>query len=120
MITIARQRKRQTGSAFVTTPAGRRLHNRKIDAEYSLVNYLIQGSAADIFKQAIVRLQANGFGEYLRLPVHDECIFEIPLDVDAEEFKREVSRFMEDDSWNVPIAVEAEGPFDNWAQKYDD
>lgn len=120
VIHTARQRKRATGSAYVTTPAGRRLHNRKIDAEYSLVNYLIQGSAADIFKQAIVRLQANGFGEYLRLPVHDECIFEIPLDVDAEEFKREVSKVMEDGTWDVPIALEAEGPFDNWAQKYDE
>lgn len=117
--TIARQRKRQEGSAYVVTPAGRKLHARKIDAEYTLVNYLIQGSAADIFKQAIVRLQANGFGQHLRLPVHDECIFEIPLDVDAEEFKREVTKIMEDDSWEVPIVVEASGPYDSWANKYD-
>lgn len=120
VIQVARQRKRAEGSAYVTTPAGRRLHNRKIDAEYSLVNYLIQGSAADIFKQAIVRLQANGFGQYLRLPVHDECIFEVPLDVDADEFKREVEKVMSDDTWDVPIVVESSGPYDSWANKYDE
>lgn len=120
VIHTTRQRKRQTGSAYIRTPAGRELHARKIDAEYTLCNYLIQGSAADIFKAAIVRLHENGLGEYMRLPVHDECIFEIPDDVDVQEFMRTVERVMSDDSWEVPIAVEAEGPFYSWANKYDE
>jgi DNA polymerase-1 len=116
--TVGRRRKRQEGSAYVVTPSGRRLEMRKVDAEYTLVNYLIQGTAADVFKQAIARMWQGELGQHMRLPVHDECIFEVPNDVDPEEFKREASKAMEDDGYRVPLVVEATGPFQNWADKY--
>jgi DNA polymerase-1 len=115
---VARQRERKGEGAHVTTPAGRRLQMRKNEAYYTLVNYLISGSAADTFKQAIERLWQTDLGPMLRLPVHDECIFEVPDDLDVEEVKREIVKNMEDHSMRVPMTVETTGPFQNWAEKY--
>lgn len=115
---VARVRERKGEGAHVTTPAGRKLQMRKREAHYTLVNYLIQGSAADVFKQAIARMWATDLGPMMRLPVHDECIFEVPDDLDPEEVKHEIVKTMEDYTMRVPMAVEATGPFENWAQKY--
>ena len=46
--------------------------------EYALLNTLIQGSAAVIMKKGLIDLDAAGFGPYLRLPVHDEILMEVP------------------------------------------
>lgn len=116
--TVARERERRGEGAHVKTPAGRKLMMRKHDAHYTLCNYLISGSAADTFKQAIARLWETPLGPFLRLPVHDECIFEVPDDLDHEEIKHEIVKVMEDYSMEVPMTVEATGPFDNWAAKY--
>jgi DNA polymerase-1 len=116
--TVARQRERAGHGAYVTTPAGRKLMMRKNDAHYTLVNYLISGSAADTFKQAIARLWETDLGSMLRLPVHDECIFEVADDLDPEEVKREAVKTMEDYTMTVPMTVEATGPFESWAEKY--
>jgi DNA polymerase-1 len=114
----SRERERNGLGAHVVTPAGRRLHMRKIDSHYTLVNYLIQGSAADTFKQAIARMWETDLGPLLRLPVHDECIFEVPDDLDPTEVQREIVRLMEDHTMTVPMEVEATGPFQSWADKY--
>lgn len=115
---VARQRERAGEGAHVITPAGRKLQMRKSDAHYTLCNYLIQGSAADTFKQAIARLWETDLGPLLRLPVHDECVFEVPADLDPEEVKREAVKLMEDHTLRVPMTVEATGPFQSWADKY--
>lgn len=115
---VGRERKRQSGSAYVSTKDGRQLHMRKADAEYTLVNYLCQGTAADIFKRAIERLHNAGMTEHMRLPVHDEIIFEVPVGVDPAEFKAEVTRHMEDHSFRVPMVVDTSGPYQSWADKY--
>lgn len=115
---VARKRERAGEKAHVNSPAGRRLEMRKLDAHYTLCNYLIQGTAADIFKKAIERLWTTDMGQYMRLPVHDEAIFEVPNDVDPEEFKREAVRLMEDETYRVPMTVDATGPFRTWAGKY--
>jgi DNA polymerase-1 len=115
---VGKARKRQEGAAYVTTRDGRRLAMRKADAFYTLVNYLCQGTAADIFKRAIERMHNAGLTRYMRLPVHDEVIFEVPLDVDPEEFKREAVSLMEDRTYRVPMVVETSGPYFSWADKY--
>ncbi len=115
---VAKKREREGKGAYVITPAGRRLQMRKTEGYYTLVNYLISGSAADTFKQAIERIWSTDLGSMLRLPVHDECIFEVPDDLDFEEVKREIVKQMEDPSEPVPMTVETSGPFQNWAEKY--
>ena len=76
---------------FVTTLLGRRLpipeinssnFNVKSFAERNAINYPIQGSAADIIKQAMInidrRLKEEGLATRLIMQVHDELVFEVP------------------------------------------
>jgi DNA polymerase-1 len=76
---VAAQRQMQEGEAYVVDPFGRR-QVADDDKAYGLVNYLIQGTAASILKQALVNLDMMGLGNYLVLPVHDEVIIDIPRD----------------------------------------
>jgi DNA polymerase-1 len=79
-------RRLEEGRAYVKTPIGR-LELADGDREYALVNALIQGMAADVFKEALVRLDDTDAGQYLLLPVHDEVIVDAPAK-DIEEIKK--------------------------------
>ena len=113
---IAEARKRDEGRAYVKTPIGR-LEVSKDDRDYALVNALIQGMAADVFKEALVRLDEAGCGDFMLLPVHDEVIFDVPED-DVDEVKQLITRAMRDDRWAVPITVGIDGPLSRWGDKY--
>jgi DNA polymerase-1 len=76
---------------YVTTLLGRRLPipdigsangNVRAFAQRNAVNYPIQGSAADIIKQAMVnvfnRIRREGLKSRLIMQVHDELVFEVP------------------------------------------
>ena len=78
-------------SGFVTTILGRRLPiadinssngNLRSYAERNAINYPIQGSAADIIKQAMINvdqaLRDGDFKTRLVMQVHDELVFEAP------------------------------------------
>lgn len=78
---------------FVTTIMGRRLPipdirssnaNIRAFAQRNAINYPIQGSAADIIKQAMLqvwnRLRHDGMKSRLIMQVHDELVFEVPED----------------------------------------
>jgi DNA polymerase-1 len=80
-------------TGYVTTIMGRRLPipdihsgngNVRAFAQRNAINYPIQGSAADIIKQAMIRvdarLRAEGLKSRLTMQVHDELVFEIPED----------------------------------------
>ena len=76
----------------VTTMSGRfiplpdlKSRNRwkRMHAERAAINYIIQGSAADIIKVAMIELDKQGYKPLLQ--VHDELIFEVdPSTADAE------------------------------------
>ena len=62
-------------------------------------------------------LDAAGFGKYMRLPVHDEIIFEVPEE-DAAELAIEFQEVMEErERFLVPLSV---GPeiVDRWGDPY--
>ena len=113
---VAEERKRELGQAYVKTPIGR-LEIPRDNKEYALVNALIQGTAADIFKEALVRLDEAGCGDFMLLPVHDEVIFDVPLDA-VDEVKDLIVRAMSDDRWAVPVTVGVDGPLERWGTKY--
>jgi DNA polymerase I-like protein with 3'-5' exonuclease and polymerase domains len=78
---------------YLTTLGGRRYYTeqpafrdgRLRTFEYKLTNYLIQGSAADQTKEAMVEfLQRTSTGK-LVLSVHDELVIECPIEHQAEE-----------------------------------
>lgn len=110
------RRERGEGQGYVTTPFGRRLpcDEGKI---YALTNYLLQGHAAELLKDAIVRLDLAGLGDWMLLPVHDEIIFSVP----KEEYKDAmvtIGEIMSIHGMAVDVPAEPEGPLSRWGQRY--
>jgi DNA polymerase I len=75
---IASAREEETGEAWVRCPLTHRRHVADDGKAYTLVNYLIQGLAASLYKKKLVELDQAGLGEWMILPVHDEVILDVP------------------------------------------
>lgn len=116
IINLAKGRIIEEGSAFVNTPLGRREPANEDDL-YKLVNYLVQGTAADVFKQSLVQLDRMGLTENFVLPVHDELVFDVPLS-EAEEFGRTVKAAMERTDFTVPLTCGMD-ILERWGNKYE-
>jgi DNA polymerase-1 len=96
----------------------RRFQPRKA-AEREAVNTPIQGSAADILKQAMLdldrRLTEGGFQARMLLTVHDELVLEVP-EAELDRVSSLVKSAMEGAArLRVPLEVEL-GIGDNWAE----
>lgn len=95
----------RSGRKFVVTPG----------EEFKLGNYVIQGSAAEELKRALVRLKAAGLSQYIHLPIHDEFLFSLPKE-NALELQTEIMEIMTDkDTYAVPLIVEAGTLAENWS-----
>lgn len=113
IVRTGKMRLQADGEAWVKTPSGRR-QVAENDKAYTLVNFLIQGTAADVLKQALVNLDNAGFGESMLLPVHDEILFTLQ-DPDVE---KEIVELMEDrTNYQVPLICEAVGGLERWGDK---
>lgn len=100
-------------------------HTRHKSAAYgdrSTVSTVVQGTAADIMKIALLRLDASiqkrGWGEYVKmlLTVHDECVFEIRADKIEEVLPVLVEAMaFPVKGWPVPMVCDIEiGP--SWGE----
>lgn len=110
-------RLREEGQGYINTWTGRRI---PCDDErtYSLVNYLIQGGAAEVFKSNLVKLDQADLTDYLIVPVHDEIVLQAPRK-EAEEIKKIVRECMTTtEDWAVPLTADADGPLETWGDKY--
>ena len=93
---------------------------RWLKFDYKLVNILIQGSAADCTKEAIIRLDAeivkHGKRDiwFIVLNVHDQLVMSVPRSDlrQAMEIQRQV---MEGIEFDVPMLTEGDWTADNWA-----
>jgi len=90
---------------------------RRSYAERQAINAPIQGSAADVMKRAMVRvdrrLRREGAGARMLLQVHDELVFEVPLDELAATEDLLHAEMTGAAALSVPLVVEvAHGP--NW------
>ena len=86
-------------------------------AERTAVNSPLQGTAADLIKLAMVRidraLAAGGFRSAMLLQVHDELVFECPPE-EVEAVSKLVKQEMEGAyQLKVPLLVDV-GVGDNW------
>jgi DNA polymerase-1 len=86
-------------------------------AERTAVNTPLQGTAADLIKRAMIRLDreilARGLKSRMTLQVHDELVFEVP-DAELKEMRALVRDQMENvHKLNVPLVVEI-GVGRNW------
>ena len=111
------RRLQEEGTGYVLTRTGRRLPCDE-DRVYSLTNYMIQATAAEVFKQNLIKLDQADLTELLIVPVHDEIVLQAPRE-DAEEVAQIVKECMTTtDGWSVPLTAGVDGPFENWGAKY--
>jgi DNA polymerase-1 len=115
---------------YVVSPFGRRCWvpgiadkngARRAYAERQAINAPLQGGAADIIKRAMVRLpavlRAEGLRSRLLLQVHDELLFEAPVE-EAETLARVARGVMESAATlSVPLVVET-GIGKTWAEAH--
>ena len=112
---------------FTQTLFGRRrsvegLSSRNVQirqaAERVAINTPIQGTAADIMKMAMIRVdKLTGNGSRMLLQVHDELLFET-CEGSAEEFRKNVVDAMENAArLDVPLRVDARTGR-NWAEAH--
>jgi DNA polymerase-1 len=119
---------------YVLTLFGRKVHYPDIRAsnpslrafnERAAINARLQGSAADIIRRAMVRmepaLKAAKLSAQMLLQVHDELVFEVP-DEEVERTLPVVAKVMAEAphpavSLSVPLQVDARSA-DNWDEAH--
>jgi DNA polymerase I-like protein with 3'-5' exonuclease and polymerase domains len=81
---------------------------KKIDGqwrsfEYKLINYLVQGSAADLTKQAMIQWdEQRDLGERFLVQVYDEINISVPEDM-AHKSMAKLKAVMEQPRMDVPM-----------------
>lgn len=112
------QRYQDEGQGYVLTNTGRRLPADS-DRMYSLTNYKIQATAAEVFKKNLVKLDAQDLTEFMIVPVHDEIVMQAPRK-DAQDIMKIVQECMTSrEGWAVPLTSGVDGPFVNWGVAYE-
>ena len=115
----AAQRHRAEGVAYVISPmTGRRFIAADPKKLYPLVNYQIQGLAAEIMKVKLLELDAAGLGDYLVLAVHDEAIAEVPDD-EVRDAVQTMNEIMNDDKLLTLPLTAGGATWKRWAEKKD-
>ena len=90
----------------------RLIKGRLVDFSYKLLNYLIQGSAADCTKQSIINWDATSEGSEFMATVHDENNISAPAD-NWQHHMKLLEEAMADVPFDVPMLSDGEwGP--NW------
>ncbi len=125
-----RTKKEAHEHGFVSTIFGRRIHlpaikdknpARRGFSERAAINAPIQGTAADIIKRAMIAidrsLSVEGLSAQMLLQVHDELIFEVPIQ-EVDPTISMVRELMERAAiLDVPLIVDT-GIANNWADAH--
>jgi len=127
-------KERCRADGFVTTLFGRVCHypairspngSERQGVERQAINAPIQGSAADIIRRAMARMEAEltraGLGARMLLQVHDELVFDVP-EAEVEATIPVVREVMEgaaapDVNFSVPLVVDAKAGLD-WLEAH--
>ena len=104
------------GEGVCITPTGRRVPVSR-DRAYRAISYTIQGLAADIFKGSLVELDDAGLADYIRLPIHDEVLWRLPVGQE-DELAAAIAETMAGELGSVPITTDAEIIGQRWGDKY--
>lgn len=113
-------REETEGTGYIVTGTGRRIPADK-GKMYTLTNYTLQGTAAELMKKAIVRLEAAGYGKYMQMAIHDEMIFSMPPEM-VEDALPEIEALMSYVSGEFDVDLPAEPEIigsTNWGAKYE-
>jgi DNA polymerase-1 len=110
---LGSRRFRDEGEAYVMTGSGRRLPADE-GKVYTLVNYLIQGTSAEILKLNILKCDAMGLTDYMIVPVHDELVLSVPR-TEQEEVGKVLQECMTTRTgWTVPLLAGAAETGERW------
>ncbi|WP_456417640.1 DNA polymerase I [Thiolapillus sp.] len=125
-----RTREQAHEDGFVETLFGRRLYlpeinsrngMRRAAAERTAINAPMQGTAADIIKRAMIRmdawLQEQRLPVHMVMQVHDELVFEVKSE-EVQPMREAIRKIMEDAAeLKVPLVVDV-GVGDNWEEAH--
>lgn len=109
---------------YVINAYGRKLNVDRQKA-YKGLNYYVQGTASDMMKRSIIRIdelfETCGLDAHLILTVHDELDFEVRIEHAKKWLIRRVARIMEDTEGrlNIPMVVEVGRIRSTWESKED-
>ena len=116
---------------YVTTLLNRRRYLPELQSkdqnirkfgERTAINTVIQGTAADLIKVAMIHihqwLQLNKYETRMILQVHDELVFDVPKK-ELEKIKKNIKLLMESafPDIHVPLKVDV-GVGDNWFEAH--
>ncbi len=118
VVTFARQLKREQRQrgGFIVNHNGRYLP-LDMHRTYTAVNYSVQSVARDLLAQALIDCAKAGLDDYLLLPVHDEILFQAPVDI-AHEVAHTVGEVMSGQFIDLPISATGEVYGKTWAHGY--
>jgi DNA polymerase-1 len=115
---VAWIRQRDQGRPYARSPLTGSFFVADINKVYSLVNYIIQGIAAEILKMKLIELYSAGLGPWMMLPVHDEVILEVPI-TDVLDAVHTVESIMNDEHLiSVPLTASVSFA-ERWGSKKD-
>lgn len=90
------------------------------ERSYITVNYLVQGTSADIVTEKLIELdpylQKNDC--HLVLQIHDEILCEVP-EKNYMKYAKEIKGILEVNSLGIPLKVDSSYCDPSWAQKVD-
>ena len=128
---MERTRQQAHEQGYVETLFGRRLYLPEINAqnmarrkaaERAAINAPMQGTAADIIKRAMIKVDQwlatqAAPPAVMIMQVHDELVFEVDADKVASTKETLVSLMAQAANLDVPLLAEA-GDGDNWDQAH--
>jgi DNA polymerase-1 len=104
------------GEPFVFDNVGR-IHYADAGKLYTLVNYKIQGGAANVLKQKMIQLDMAGLGDYMILPIHDEVMFDVPREAARDVVATAQAVMPNTTDFAVPLTVGVD-VVNRWGDKY--
>lgn len=113
------RREQEEGEPYITFPTSGRRVPAEHGASYRLTNYLLQGSSAEVTKNAIINIDQAGLSEYALIPIHDELLFSFPED-SADEMVQTAVEAMSftDGEFLIPQIAEPSAGVDRWGTLY--
>lgn len=115
---VAIERRRATGIPYAESPLTGRRFVADQNKEYALINYIVQGSAAEVNKMKLIELDAAGLGEWMFATVHDEVLLDVPGS-HVRDVVHTLLNIMNDDTL-LSVPIQAEASFgERWGKKID-
>lgn len=118
VLNAAMERQRESGFAYARSPLTGRRHVADKGKEYALINYLVQGAAAEVNKKKLIELDAVGISDFMYATVHDEVLLDAPGS-EVLDVVHVLNQVMNDDQL-LSVPITAGVSFGNrWGQKID-